>query len=792
VTGEKSGIVVLDFDERNGGLDSLREWERDHGELPETVQVVTGSGGGSFHAYYRYPGFPVKCEKLAPGIDLKADGGYVMYPGAKHRSGRLYEWEAAHHPQDIEIADLPDWLLDVLQSRTSTTSTCVALPADLAQLPPIDIRLVTFNGKARKFLLDGAPLYERSEAIRAVELKMIEEGYDNTMIAAAILTSPLGDKPREHRDPLGWLAADIGRARAKAAKMPSSGTKMRSSGTSTSAPGTIAASGPVGSSAGNGAPQQGNGSAVPPPPPPPPPSTSGAGAGPVAGAGRPRIRVSGRHLRDKTGDALAALAAINDPPTLFVRSAELVRIKADENDRPIIEAVREHHLRGELERAADFISVSATGIESPAIPPIEVVRDILTLPTLDFPPLEAIVEIPILRPDGSLFDTPGYDPVTRLVYRPAPGLSIPPIPSSPSASDIEAAKALIDDILCDFPFKDQASKAQVVAFMLTPPIRHVTGNPPVFVINKPQQGAGAGLLTAVITLVTTGRPAAMTTPPETEEEWRKVILAKLIEGSTVNVFDNVPSALDSAALASVLTAQQSEGRVLGHSANIVVPNRATWSVNGNNVELRGDLPRRAVWIDIDPGLSRPWLRPLTVFKHPKLLEYVEERRGEILAAIFTLIRAWYGAGKPAAKVPMIGSFERWTETVGGILAHAGVDGFLANIGEKYDTADDESRQWTVFLRTWIDVYGDRELLAKEVAADTQPSVLSGPRCPELFDALPDELAAAAVAKGGNYPRRLGKAFGRHRNHRYGDKNLYLTEGNPDSAKGHTTWKVVGP
>lgn len=92
-TGEVSGLVVLDVDPRNGGDASLERLQGGIGKLPPTLTVKTGGGG--YHLYFRYP---LSGGKIAakldgyPGIDVKADGGYVLAPPSSHISGRRYEW----------------------------------------------------------------------------------------------------------------------------------------------------------------------------------------------------------------------------------------------------------------------------------------------------------------------------------------------------------------------------------------------------------------------------------------------------------------------------------------------------------------------------------------------------------------------------------------------------------------------------------------------------------------------------------------------------------------------------
>lgn len=81
-----SGLVVLDVDPRNGGMESLAALPM---MLPPTGTVETGGGG--LHFYFegkrrkgKLPGYP--------GLDIQGDGGYVVAPPSVHPSGREYTW----------------------------------------------------------------------------------------------------------------------------------------------------------------------------------------------------------------------------------------------------------------------------------------------------------------------------------------------------------------------------------------------------------------------------------------------------------------------------------------------------------------------------------------------------------------------------------------------------------------------------------------------------------------------------------------------------------------------------
>ena len=212
----------------------------------------------------------------------------------------------------------------------------------------------------------------------------------------------------------------------------------------------------------------------------------------------------------------------------------------DEKGRPFTEALSESAFRGYLERAANFIEIDAEGVSHPTPPPLVVVRDCLALGDWQFPPLVGVTEVPVMRPDGSALVEPGYDGATNLYYFPSPGLSVPSVPDKPANGDVKAAVELVLETICDFPFDSDASQANAIATMFTPVLRPMIDGPvPLALFDKPQQGTGASLLAEVISVITTGRAAAMMTARKDDEEWRKAITSLLLRGQLVAVIDNI-------------------------------------------------------------------------------------------------------------------------------------------------------------------------------------------------------------------------------------------------------------
>ena len=92
-TGSTSGIVVIDIDGDRGGIESWQEFQDMHGRI-ETLASTTGAG---LHLYLICPsGVSLKSisNGLGRGIDVKAEGGYVVAPPSLHWNGNRYRWDA--------------------------------------------------------------------------------------------------------------------------------------------------------------------------------------------------------------------------------------------------------------------------------------------------------------------------------------------------------------------------------------------------------------------------------------------------------------------------------------------------------------------------------------------------------------------------------------------------------------------------------------------------------------------------------------------------------------------------
>jgi Bifunctional DNA primase/polymerase, N-terminal/AAA domain len=120
VTGRISNLIVVDVDPRNDGFETILQLVDEHGDLPPTITAQ--SGGGGEHFYFSYPSkHPLSTRKnaLGPGVDLKADGGYIVAPPSRHPSGGLYRWDSS--PDNTKLDEPPAWMV-LLAGKTKNST----------------------------------------------------------------------------------------------------------------------------------------------------------------------------------------------------------------------------------------------------------------------------------------------------------------------------------------------------------------------------------------------------------------------------------------------------------------------------------------------------------------------------------------------------------------------------------------------------------------------------------------------------------------------------------------------
>jgi putative DNA primase/helicase len=167
LTGAASGIYVVDVDLKRGGDVSLMELCERHGiEWPDTLTVLTGSGG--FHYYFLFPeGLDLRntSGKLGRGIDTRGNGGYVVAPPSLHASGNRYVWV-----NDLETAPLPEALIKLLtvaapsESKTRTQATGGARMG----------LVIPEGGRNQALFIIGCSMRGKGKSLAEIEVELLD------------------------------------------------------------------------------------------------------------------------------------------------------------------------------------------------------------------------------------------------------------------------------------------------------------------------------------------------------------------------------------------------------------------------------------------------------------------------------------------------------------------------------------------------------------------------------------------------------------------------------------------
>lgn len=384
-------------------------------------------------------------------------------------------------------------------------------------------------------------------------------------------------------------------------------------------------------------------------------------------------------------------------PQLFRYGGRIVRVVASDDDSAVVEEVTKDRMKWFL--AERFSWKDANGNTDK--PSTDLVSNLLATPDPALPRLERIISAPCFARDGTLHDQPGYNEASLCYLAPSAANLTDLGIERPDENLIEWAREQItNELFGDFPFASPADRAHAVALLLLPFVRSLIDGPtPLHGIFKPVEGSGGTLLGSVALAPAIGGSPAIMTAEGSPQELRYTLSSQLSTAPVVVFIDNVDQKLTSPVLCSAITSKVWGDRQIGASRIVRVPVRCVWVATGNNPALSREIARRTVLIRLDPPSERPWEN--RVFRHPRLMSWAIENRPELVLAALILIQAWIDVGRPAGS-KILGSFEEWSEVLGGILEVAGIEGFLDNQGELFDSPDDELREIKMLFALWFE------------------------------------------------------------------------------------------
>ena len=144
----------------------------------------------------------------------------------------------------------------------------------------------------------------------------------------------------------------------------------------------------------------------------------------------------------------------------------------------------------------------------------------------------------MLRPDGSVVQSPGYDAVTGVLY--VPSHAFPMVPHDVNVDDASEAMRHLLDLVRDFPFASPEHAAAWIAGLLTIVARHTfTGNAPLFLVDANVRGAGKTLLAQIAGRIALGHELPVSSYSHDPAEMRKGITTMVMAGEPVVLLDHL-------------------------------------------------------------------------------------------------------------------------------------------------------------------------------------------------------------------------------------------------------------
>lgn len=367
--------------------------------------------------------------------------------------------------------------------------------------------------------------------------------------------------------------------------------------------------------------------------------------------------------------------------------------------------------------------------------------------------LYGVTECPIMRRDGSILATPGFDDATGLYAAFSADdarAMLTELPSEPTHEDAQRARDVLFDLVRDFPFRSPEHRAAWLAGCLTMvTMQAFDGTAPLFMVNANSPGSGKSLLQELPFIITTGARPAMVSWSENPEEFRKAVTTEALAGSVSVPIDNITGEFRSAVLDKLLTSGQHRDRVLGGNSQFHGEFRAVWWANANNPDPSPDLAgRRTLPIELISKTDRPDEREEFSANGTEgetgadaLRALARRDRWRYLAALLTIARAWQLAQLrgETMKLPPWGSFESWSRVVRGAVVYAcGID--PSKTREEFRTvANNDHNTLVMMVKAWHAAQQEKAIqpdgmtLQRAVAAVIQST--NAPSSPDAPDGV---------------------------------------------------------
>lgn len=420
--------------------------------------------------------------------------------------------------------------------------------------------------------------------------------------------------------------------------------------------------------------------------------------------------------------------------------------------------IHEPNLLDRLSKVAVFQQYSKTKDDYVTVNcPRNIAEAYLERRSWGLPSLLGIITAPTIRADGTIFDEPGYDEESGLIFAPL-GVKFLPVADRPTKAQCLKALRCLTAPISLYRFTEPVDRAVALSGIMTAICRLSVPTAPMHAVDAPVAASGKSMLVDVASIIATGHAAPVTATGGHVIELDKRLSALILAGDTIINIDNLTEDLNSVLLCQLLTQTTCNVRILGKTENIVVPSTQAMFSTGNNMTVLADLTRRVLVARIDPGVERPELTPFP-FNPARL---ARRYRRHFVRAALTIMRGYITSGDRVT-VSSLGSYEEWSRLVREPLVWLGEDDPVSVI-ERTRKLDPRLQHLRDVTASWAGIIGvnhvsifTRDIISASEAKDQNGD---GYTYPEFRESL----RAVAKGSGNEYisPDKLGWWFRRNK------------------------------
>lgn len=361
------------------------------------------------------------------------------------------------------------------------------------------------------------------------------------------------------------------------------------------------------------------------------------------------------------GAGQAAGRLLKETDRFFIRGGALVEVIHGKDGEPYLQPLKATQLASEMELVARIVRVKGDELESTVLSgtQAQLIMDSSSFRN-EVPEITILSKSPVITMGANqqIRIITGYDKESGILSFAADLEEVP----------LDAAVALILDLLSDFNFATPADRSRAIASLITPAFifgQILKVRAPLSVVEADESQTGKGFLVKLIAAIYNHQPHAITQRKGGCGGIEESLNMRLVKGDSFISFDNIRGKLDSPALESFLTENHYLARIPFMAPMDIDPKRVVLFFTSNQCEMTKDLTNRSSLIQLrkqEPGYA------FKSFPEGDVIDHILANNTRYYGAIVAIIKEWVLQGSQETKEDRH-DFRRWARVLDWIVQH---------------------------------------------------------------------------------------------------------------------------